>query len=96
MYLNTELLRKPGVHARRTAGLASLRRDQHVAADMIEMRMRVDDGVDLAGISLDRFEPALASSPPAHRQLFPYWRDSHPADHGNGHSGQRSEQPRPG
>ena len=32
-------------------------RDQRVAADMIEMKMRVDDEVDLAGISVDRFEP---------------------------------------
>src|ERR1700745_2713752 len=32
-------------------------RDQRVAADMIEMEMRVDDEVDLAGISVDRFEP---------------------------------------
>jgi len=32
-------------------------RDQRVAADMIEMKMRVDDEVDLARISVDRFEP---------------------------------------
>src|SRR5215469_16223611 len=32
-------------------------RDQPVAADMIEMKMRVDDEVDLAGIAVDRFEP---------------------------------------
>ena len=32
-------------------------RDQRVAADVIEMEMRVDDEVDLAGISVNRFEP---------------------------------------
>ena len=31
--------------------------DQCVAADMIEMEMRVDDEVDLARISVNRFEP---------------------------------------
>jgi hypothetical protein len=32
-------------------------RDQRIAANMIEMKMRVDDQVDLAGISVNRFEP---------------------------------------
>src|ERR1700738_5678349 len=32
-------------------------RDQRIAADMIEMKMRVDDEVDLVGISVNRFEP---------------------------------------
>src|SRR6266446_4247260 len=32
-------------------------RDQRVAADMVEMKMRVDDEVDLVGITVDRFEP---------------------------------------
>ena len=32
-------------------------RDHRIAADMIEMKMRVDDEVDLAGISVNRFEP---------------------------------------
>jgi hypothetical protein len=32
-------------------------RDQRVAADVIEMKVRVDDEVDLAGISVNRFEP---------------------------------------
>src|ERR1700686_2525452 len=31
--------------------------DQRVAADMVEMKMRVDDEVDLAGITADRFAP---------------------------------------
>jgi hypothetical protein len=31
--------------------------DQRVAADMVEVKMRVDDEVDLAGIAVDRFEP---------------------------------------
>src|SRR6266852_8362039 len=31
--------------------------DQRVAADMIEMKMRVDDEVDLAGITVDRLQP---------------------------------------
>jgi hypothetical protein len=31
-------------------------RNTGVAADMIEMEMRVDDEVDLAGVSIDRFE----------------------------------------
>jgi hypothetical protein len=30
---------------------------QRVAADMIEMEMRVDDEVDLGGIAVDRFQP---------------------------------------
>jgi len=33
-------------------------RDQRVAADVVEMKMRVDDEVDLARISIDRFEPS--------------------------------------
>src|SRR6516162_11360478 len=31
--------------------------DQRVAADMVEMKMRVDDDVDLCRIAVDRFEP---------------------------------------
>src|ERR1700730_3584721 len=31
--------------------------DQRVAADMIEMKMRVDDEVNLVGISVNRLEP---------------------------------------
>jgi hypothetical protein len=31
--------------------------DQRVAADMVEMKMRVDDEVDLTGIAVDRFNP---------------------------------------
>ena len=32
-------------------------RDQRVAADMVEMEMRVDDQVDLRRVAADRFEP---------------------------------------
>src|ERR1700730_6970223 len=38
-------------------------RDQRVAANMIEMEMRVDDEVDLARVSVDRFEPPTAFFP---------------------------------
>ena len=31
--------------------------DQRVAADMVEVKMRVDDEVDLAGTAVDRLEP---------------------------------------
>ncbi len=31
--------------------------DQHVAADVVEVKMRIDDEVDLAGIAVDRFKP---------------------------------------
>src|SRR5215469_13556782 len=31
-------------------------RDQRVATNMIEMKMRVDDEIDLAGVSVDCFE----------------------------------------
>jgi hypothetical protein len=32
-------------------------RYQRVAADMVEMKMRIDDDVDLCRIAADRFEP---------------------------------------
>src|SRR4029077_16693359 len=38
-------------------------RDQRIAANMLEMEMRVDDALDLAGISVDRFEPPTNFSP---------------------------------
>ena len=32
-------------------------RDQRIAANMIEMKMGVDDEIDLAGVPVDGFEP---------------------------------------
>ena len=46
----------PASHSRRCTSIVALGISD-VAADMVEMKMRVDDEVDLVGITVDRFEP---------------------------------------